>query len=281
MRQKYIVAVSGGVDSVVLLDMQARKKSVDLVVAHFDHGVRGDSADDARFVAGLANRYGLPFETRREELGPTVSEDHARHRRYAFLRSVAKKHSGVIMTAHHADDVVETVAINIQRGTGWRGLAVLDSDVSRPLLAVTKQQILQYAAAHNLQWREDSTNRDNRYLRNRLRAKLKTADTETKEWVRDLRDRQVALKTQIDNEAKRLVPKAPYSRYFFTHIDDRVAIELLRTVFMNDTGASPTIPQRRRALHAIKVAKPGSRYDVAAGIRLQFTRTEFVVDQPR
>jgi len=89
---KYVVAVSGGVDSAVLLDILSKKPGLDLIVAHFDHGIRDDSKSDAIFVANLAKEYNLPFETKREELGSDVSEEKARDRRYEFLRAVAKKH---------------------------------------------------------------------------------------------------------------------------------------------------------------------------------------------
>lgn len=274
------MAVSGGVDSVVLLDMMVRLKDVKLIIAHFDHGIRDDSLEDAAFVTGLAQKHNLPIEMRREELGVKASEETARSRRYAFLRDVARKHTAKIVTAHHADDVVETVAINLHRGTGWRGLAVLDSkDIERPLLAMTKRQIIHYAKKRGLKWREDSTNTDHRYLRNRLRDRLAIVDPETKEWVNDLRNRQVAIKNKIDAETLKLIGVAPYSRYFFTHINDTVAIELLRAVFEAETGTSPTTPRRKRALHAIKVAKAGATYDVAEGTKLRFTRTEFVVER--
>ena len=104
MSNKYVVAVSGGVDSVVLLHMLAHRPDIELVVAHFDHGIRDYSVADAQFVKELADSYGLPFESRREKLGKQASEDLARSRRYAFLRSVADKHQAKIMTAHHADD---------------------------------------------------------------------------------------------------------------------------------------------------------------------------------
>ena len=113
----YVVAVSGGVDSVVLLDVFSKIKHHTLVVAHFDHGIRTDSVHDARFVEALAKKHTLTFETLREELGADASEEKARDRRYAFLRSVAKKYDGRIVTAHHSDDAVETIAINMSRGT--------------------------------------------------------------------------------------------------------------------------------------------------------------------
>jgi tRNA(Ile)-lysidine synthase len=81
---KYLVAVSGGIDSVVLLHKLVAAGEHELVVAHFDHGIREDSAEDARFVKGLAEHYGLPFVMKREELGKTAGEEQARTRRYAF-----------------------------------------------------------------------------------------------------------------------------------------------------------------------------------------------------
>lgn len=278
---KYVVAVSGGVDSVVLLDMLASGKhgQHELIVAHFDHGIRPDSMDDATFVRQLAAAYELPFETKREELGPNASEELARNRRYAFLRSIAKKHGAKIVTAHHGDDLVETIAINLLRGTGWRGIGVLDSpDIERPLLDMRKAEMLRYAKSHQLSWREDSTNSDVRYLRNDVRHRLADIGDETVELLRLYRDRQVAIKRLAAEETARIIGRPPYSRYFFTMIPDGAAIELLRTVFANETGQSPTIPQRRRALQAIKTLRSGRRFEVTKGAGLQFTATTFIVE---
>lgn len=120
----YIVAVSGGVDSVVLLDMLAKQADLQLVIAHFDHGIREDSKQDALFVAHLAAKYHVPFESERVELGHGASEALAREKRYAFLRMMFKKYNAdAIITAHHQDDVIETSMINILRGTGRHGLS--------------------------------------------------------------------------------------------------------------------------------------------------------------
>lgn len=283
----YIIAVSGGVDSVVLLDMIANgllpnyKPSTinrQLIVAHFDHGIRDDSADDAKFVRELATKYGLAYVSQREELGAGASEEKARNLRYAFLRRVAREYAAKIVTAHHADDLVETIAINLIRGTGWRGLAVLDSpDIERPLLGMTKLQILDYASEHNLEWREDSTNQDMKYLRNELRKKLEKIDDDTKKLLRMYRDRQVFLRKEVDNESVRLVGASPYSRHLFISVPPTAGMELLRSVFAKENATVPTRPQLARALHAIKVFHGGKQYEVAAGLRLKFSKTHFVV----
>lgn len=266
------MAVSGGVDSIVLLDMLSRVPGHEIVVAHFDHGIREDSSQDATFVGELAARHGFVFETAREELGSEASEEKARERRYAFLRRVAKKYGGRIVTAHHADDAIETIAINIHRGTGWRGLAVLDSDIVRPLLQSTKADLLTYAQHRGLTWREDSTNASDAYLRNRLRRALVSLGAAEKQSLLWLRSQQLERKRQIDEEVSRLVGPGPdYSRYFFTHIPESVAIECLRYI----TKTKLTRPQLVRMLLAIKVAQPGTICHAGAGLTVDFTTRNF------
>lgn len=274
MNKPYIVAVSGGVDSVVLLDVLNKQADRTIIVAHFDHGIRPDSARDAQFVSTLARRYGYAFETVREELGPTASEQLARDRRYLFLRDVARRHDGVIVTAHHADDVVETVAINLTRGTGWRGLAVLDSDVYRPLIDMTKRELIAYAKECGLMWREDSTNASDAYLRNRLRRKAQAIDDDNKWQVRALRAQQAGIKREIDRELLGLLGDGPsYDRHMFIQVDPVIANEMIRFV----TQARLTRPQQQRALHMVKTARAGAKYEAGSGIQFVFTSRNFTV----
>lgn len=271
---KYLVAVSGGVDSVVLLDMLIKENKHELIVAHFDHGIREDSASDAQFVKQLANTHGLPFETKREVLGKSASEELARERRYAFLWEMAKKHEATIVTAHHMNDIAETIAINIARGTGWRGLAVLASAVHRPLLSMMKQEIRAYAQEWGLEWREDSTNTSEAYLRNRLRVKLDDQDTILQ--LAALRDEQVCLRNAIDCEVVRLTEASEHSwsRYFFIHIPVPVAIELLRGIAVRATGHSLTRPQLERSLMAIKTGRAGTIFPFG-DVQLQLDKKVF------
>ena len=274
-----VVAVSGGVDSVVLLHKLSQDPAAKLIVAHFDHGIRPESDSDARFVEGLAKQYDLPFEGAREELGKNASEALARARRYEFLRSIAKKYDAHVATAHHQDDVIETIAINCQRGTGWRGLAVLDSGIVRPLLNLTKQNIRDYALEHHLEWVEDETNAGDRYLRNRIRANInmKLASS-SKTQILTLWKTQRELKKVIDEETQNIIGSfKEHSRYFLTHIDETSALELLRAM-LEQNNASLTRPQRHRLLHAIKVAQPGSRLEAGEGVTVRFNSRTFIVE---
>jgi tRNA(Ile)-lysidine synthetase-like protein len=170
-----IAAVSGGVDSVVMLHLLASRSDLDAVVAHFDHGIRADSAADARFVAALAAGYGLKCELGRARLGPRASEDQARRARHAFLRKVRDKYAATqILTAHHRADLIETAIINLLRGTGRAGMSSLKNTgvYSRPLITWTREKICEYAAGHRLEWVEDETNLSEKYLRNRVRYRL-------------------------------------------------------------------------------------------------------------
>lgn len=280
---KYVVAVSGGVDSVVLLHKMVARGDDIACVAHFDHGIRDDSADDARFVEAVAARYGVPFETMREELGPNASEEVARKYRYGFLHELAYEHGAKIATAHHADDVVETVAINLTRGTGWRGLAVLDSSGAyRPLLHETKADIYEYATQHKLEWVEDATNATDDYLRNRLRKRAaRMLPDGSTQAILALRDAQVTAKRAIATEvAKFISPDHEYDRYFFICVGDSVAIELVRAAVAVQIGAMPTRPQAERALLAIKTARNGSTFELGGGVYLAFQTRKFIVHTP-
>ncbi len=199
---KYVVAVSGGVDSVVLLELLRARPDVQLIVAHFDHGIRPESADDRYFVQELAKKYGLPFAYDRVHLGRRASEAVAREARYNFLRRVRQAAGAdAIITAHHEDDLLETAILNLLRGTGRKGLSSLQSmaDIRRPLLGVPKRDIITYAKAHGLPWREDSTNTDISYLRNYARHKLLPRfEEENRQKLRQLISNAARRNAEID-----------------------------------------------------------------------------------
>ncbi len=253
---KKILAVSGGVDSVVMLHLFRRDS--DVIVAHFDHGIRSNSADDRIFVQRLAAENGNDFHFIKAQLGPNCSEAAARAARYEFLQQLARDLNGEIYTAHHLDDLAETVVINLLRGTGWRGLAALNnSAIQRPLLTWTKRDIYQYAAKYQLHFRLDQTNSDPMYLRNRVRVALQRANRAQVDQLIQLALRQRTLATQIDAELADL-PSDNYPRALAS-LDQAVAVEILRAILQRQ-HISQTRPQLQRALVAIRDYASGKQF---------------------
>lgn len=264
---KFVVAVSGGVDSVVLLHLLTQT-NLQLVVAHFDHGMRSDSTKDELFVRQLANSYQLPYVSERQELGSRASEAKARQARYDFLlRSQASHQADAIMTAHHADDVIETMMINLIRGSGWRGLCSLQSHAQllRPLLAVHKAELIRLANQLRLSWREDSSNSDTHYLRNFIRANIMPA-AQPKQWLRLYRQ-QIQLASQIDTQLENL---QSWQRHDFIMWPPAASLEVLRSRF------DVTRPQAKQLLHTIKTARSNTQHIIGEQ-HFRFTRDRFMV----
>ena len=173
--ERVLIAVSGGIDSVVLLHLfrtVAPKLGIEICAAHFDHAMRADSATDAEWLAALCETWQVPLVNARSTRELT-SELAARQERYRFLtRALRLTDSQKAATAHHADDQVETVLLRMLRGAGIRGLSgipVRRGPFIRPMLRFTKAEIIEYAEANGIRHREDATNAEDRYLRNRVR----------------------------------------------------------------------------------------------------------------
>lgn len=273
---KKILAVSGGIDSVVMLHLLRHEK--DVVVAHFDHGIRPNSVDDCAFVKRLADKYHLPFESEQGKLGPNCSEADARAARYEFLNSLCDSPEDRIYVAHHADDVIESITINLVRGTGWRGLAPMRrSAICRPLLEWTKKDIYRYATEHNLHFRQDQTNTDDTYLRNRVRAKLIELSDEQKQHILELYKRQVSLADEVDEIlASIITPDDRQPRVIFEQLDDDVALELLRAIF-EQKDIYQTRPQLMRALAAIRGYAPGKQFPLGTHHHLRVYKYNFQI----
>ncbi len=274
MSGRYVLAVSGGVDSVVMLDMLSRRSDLELIVAHFDHGIRDESHEDRKLVSELAKKYGLPFEYERVELGKNASEVLSRNKRYDFLKRVAGKYDAKLVTAHHADDVIETIVINFTRGTGWRGLAVLDSGLARPMTGYTKAEIIDYAIKNNLVWHEDSTNKSDKYLRNRIRQKLHNLDDDNKRQLLGLWHQQKATKKEINNVISELCEKGnTYSRNIINDMSESAALEFIRYI----TDGRLTRPQMKKVLTAIQSFLPSKICYPGGDIRIDFTSRNFTI----
>src|SRR3990172_43877 len=189
-RIEAIIAVSGGGDSVYLLDL-SRQKFRRLLVGHYNHGARGrESEADQRFLVSLCKDWGLPMEVGRAQPGATLFpptgrkggvpprvEEKARKARYAFLKDLLVRHKAQrILVAHTADDQVETVLMRVLEGAGITGLKgiprVTDERVERPLLGTWRKEILEYLKRHKIPYRVDKSNFDTRFERNWIRHVL-------------------------------------------------------------------------------------------------------------
>ena len=183
---RIVVAVSGGIDSVTLLDLLVHEgRAPHLVIAHFNHRLRGSESDtDEQHVGVLARRYGIPHHVGRAETAAIASERGmgiqacARELRYEFFISLLPAtQCSCVATAHNADDNAETVLLHLFRGTGIKGLAGIpvrreDGKIIRPLLFATRAEIEEYAREEGLAFRNDSSNEHDHYTRNFLRHRV-------------------------------------------------------------------------------------------------------------
>ncbi|SJZ76745.1 tRNA(Ile)-lysidine synthase [Trichlorobacter thiogenes] len=181
-----IVGVSGGADSVALLDLLATLPDfpLHLIVAHLNHCLRGDESDgDQQFVQQLAAHYQLPCELRRSDVRQLAQqqrsslEEAGRTARYAFFNELRTKYrASAVAVAHHVDDQAETLLLRLLRGAGTTGLAAMapvnPAGIIRPLLGISRQELRKHLTDRRLTFREDSSNSDQAYLRNRIRHEL-------------------------------------------------------------------------------------------------------------
>ena len=186
---RVVVGVSGGADSVTLLHLLTclqQPFGLTLYVVHVDHQLRSDAAEDAVFVKALAEQWRIPIAVERKDVQTVCREqgwsleEGARRIRYACFLEAARRHSAhVVALAHTADDQAETVLMRLIRGAGVTGLAAIPFSrtvegvrIVRPLLEVWRHEILDYLGEAGLRHRDDASNADVRFLRNRVRHEL-------------------------------------------------------------------------------------------------------------
>lgn len=269
---KYVLAVSGGVDSMVLFDILARHDGIEMVVGHVDHGIRTESSRDRQFVQHYAHELGLVFEYCEAELGPNASEAKAREVRYKFLNEIKAKHKArAIITAHHQDDVLETAILNLLRGTGRKGLSSLSSrqNVMRPLLNITKAELIDYAKQHSLDWHEDPTNQDTKYLRNYIRKNIiSKINLKQRRQLLEIINSTKKVNDELDTLLVKCLSnnrsKQVLDRNLIDKLSHDAGLEILATWFRQCN-----VPFDRQAVERVlittKTFMPAKRVDVSAG----------------
>ena len=300
--RRVLVAVSGGVDSTVLfhaLHRLAGPLDLDLWVGHVNHGLRGEESDrDESSVRALADKYDVPVHVARvdpERLRrgrvsrerPTLQEA-ARRVRYDALRAMAERHLAErLATAHNLDDQAETVLQRILRGSGPDGLGGIperssDGFVVRPLLRIPREEILSYATAQGLSWREDPSNADPTFARARLRASwlpglrdafnprllraigdLAEAQRRDSEWIAEI----------VEGEAERFLSEEDgglrIERSGWEALPDALARRVVRLA-LRRTGAARDISRvhLERVVNTLRSGRPGSRIELPGGLEL-------------
>ncbi|HSE61440.1 MAG TPA: tRNA lysidine(34) synthetase TilS [Candidatus Saccharimonadales bacterium] len=289
----YIIAVSGGVDSMVLLDLLRRQTHLTLYVAHINHGIRQDGHLDEALVSTFCLSHNIPCITEQLTLGEHTSEERARTARYDFLRKCRDKYNAdAIVTAHHQDDLIETALIAMLRGTGWRGLAPFTHtpSVVRPLVNVPKRQLLDYASAHAIPWREDSTNADERYLRNYVRRTLvpllSKRDANWADYFLQLIREQQHLRRKIEDELDNKLTlyvvvngtTLLLNRYEWVMLPELEAYELFQALCRKYLGHSVVRDLALRALLFIKTARPHKTMPLGVAWQLRATTKQIIVE---
>ena len=182
LEKPFLIACSGGLDSVVLTHLCFQNK-LKFALAHCNFRLRGEQSDaDEAFVKQLSENLEVPFHiTHFDTLGYVNDKKvsiqmAARTLRYTWFQRILEQHGySKVLTAHHLDDTLETFLINLSRGTGIKGLSGIPENtsyISRPLLPFSRAHLESYAAKNSLVWREDASNQDAKYLRNKLRLEV-------------------------------------------------------------------------------------------------------------
>ena len=223
---RVLCAVSGGADSMCLLHLLSQRKDLSLVAAHFNHQLRGEESDrDEAFVREVCGEWRIPLTVGRGDVNAFAMreklslEEAGRTLRYAFLSQAAEMEGcDLIATAHNADDNAETMLLSLIRGTGLTGLTGIPprrENLVRPLLDMTRRDILTYLEGHGIPHREDSSNRDERYTRNRLRAQvmpvLRQLNSRCVEHMSNTAEQLADIGRYLDENARALLSQAQES----------------------------------------------------------------------
>ncbi len=306
---KIVLAVSGGVDSMTLLDVMAilaEKYQFKLAVAHFNHNLRGaDSNKDLEFVKNEAKEYGLPFYCasgkvkKYAEKNSISIETAARILRYNFFERVSRNfNADFVATAHTANDSVETFFINLFRGSGLTGLCgipfrrqfIKDVLLIRPLIDFKKSQLIEYANIRNIKWREDSSNSLLEYTRNKVRLDLiPKLENDFNPSIVDVINRTTKLIQSADKIIHSYVKKhlsdvienvSPDSFYInipiFSTFDKFVQGEMIQTAFLKYFRLTPpTLAKIDRILDLID-SETGAFFEITKSITVAKDRNYLV-----
>jgi tRNA(Ile)-lysidine synthase len=290
-RQRLVLAVSGGADSAVLLDVVVRLRASShmMVVASVDHGT-GEVATEATALAvSAAARAGLPAISERLSLSQH-DEATFREGRWKFLRQVAATHDAVIVTAHSLDDHIETVVMRVLRGSSARGLAGLlaESDIERPLLEHRRSAIRNYAKVRGVEFVEDPSNASVIYFRNRIRLQLlpsiRRVRPEFEGEMLDIARNAARLRREVDDVATAFISEPMEGQPLRLDADamQELSDDALRLVLPALAARSGTTLDRRGLVRLASVVRSaaGSRGQLSGGFEAVRGRHDVTISRP-
>ncbi len=224
--EKLIIGVSGGVDSMVLLDI-LNKQGFDLVVCHVNYNLRQDSINDFLLIKKYCKKHDIKleyFQVDKKILGNIQGE--ARKIRYKYFKEISNSYfTPRVVIAHHQDDNIETYLLQKNRNiiVEHYGLKysrdVFSMNILRPMLDVNKQDILNYASINGIKWNEDSTNSENKYLRNKIRNTVLSEMS----WIKK---KAILAQIQINNKKTKLLFKKVREKMDEYIVDNKLSEEI-------------------------------------------------------
>lgn len=272
------IAVSGGPDSCALLLLAAAALPGRIAAATVDHGLRSESADEARFVSGLCAAIGIDHAVLPVEVGPGNVQAQARMARYEALAAWAREEDvAALATAHHADDQAETLLLRLNRGSGVAGLSgvrgrgrVPGSDrlLVRPLLGWRRRELEEVIAASGLRAVADPSNLDDRFDRVRIRKALAGADwldpTALAQSAANLADADEALEWAARREWREAVQPQPFGLAYRCRAPRAVALKVIARIVREMDGEEARGSQIARLYDSLEAGSPASIGELVA-----------------
>lgn len=285
---RWLLAVSGGRDSMVLLDAMATHRGGEIAgVASFDHGTGAAATRAVALVERLALSLQLPVVTGALPAGAATDEASWRAARWRFLRGWAEEMQASVVTAHTRDDQVETVVLRILRDAGARGLAGMLGTAGRPFLTLGRSDIAAYADARGLEFIEDPSNRSMAFARNRVRHEilpaLERAQPGFSDWCWQLAARAAALRAEVaDWVDATLEPVHPAPSAVAVRAESLSALDVgAAATIWPEVAARVGVTMDRRGIARVvawaPTAKPKGRIQLSGGAEVLRTASTFVI----
>ena len=292
-----ILGLSGGPDSMCLLDLLTKvKHHINIIICHVNHGIRPNNKKEEDFVSKYVSDLGLTYYVMHIDSykNNSFSEEEAREKRYAFFRKIYNKTSAkCLMTAHHGDDLVESIIMRILRGStleGYAGIKKLSNwdgmEIVRPLIEVSKKNIYDYLESNNVPYQEDETNGLNSHLRNRIRHNiLPLIQSEEKSYISkflkyqtELLNGEKLIVLYIEKKYEEIVLDNIVNKKKYNNLTLEEQIKLLRMYFKRNYGDKLSLVQDKHIRLVNKFIKGNSsKLDLPGGYVLYNNSLKFYI----